>query len=163
MQTYLHKALPKILLADIDYGAFRLLKPLLSVKNGFYTDFLWCGERDQYRPAVLTGIYELVLMEYSVESLFVLEQAISEGCCTPVVMLADQSSDALMIRAARCGALGVLNRKEIELHSLKYFLLCARMHRHQFPGNSTGSEQAFVPRNTFTPSKQAAHYSFSKH
>jgi len=122
------KAPLKILLADTDYSEFLSLKQLLSEKNGFHIQFLWCGERDQYRIAVLTGIYDLVLMDYCVESLFVLEQAIHEGCCTPVVLLADQSSDALTMRAARCGALGVLNRKQPEQHSLKYFLLCADKH-----------------------------------
>jgi DNA-binding NarL/FixJ family response regulator len=129
MSTHTHKAPLKILLADTDYGDFLSLKHLLSEKNGFHIQFLWCGERDQYRTAVRTGIYDLVLMDYCVESLFVLEQAISEGCFTPVVLLADQSSDALTMRAARCGALGVLNRKNPERYSLKYFLLCADM-RH---------------------------------
>jgi two-component system cell cycle sensor histidine kinase/response regulator CckA len=120
-----NKAPLKILLADTDYSEFLSLKQLLSEKNGFYIQFFWCGERDQYRTAVRTGMYDLILMDYCVESLFVLEQAIDEGCRTPVVLLADQSSNSLTTRAARCGALGVLNRKQPEQHSLKYFVLCA--------------------------------------
>lgn len=118
----------KILLADTDYGDFLSLKRLLSVKNGFNIQFLWCGERDQYHTAFRAGIYDLVLMDYCVESLQFLEQAFHEGCCIPVVMLADQISDTSTVRAARCGALGVLNRKRPEPHSLKYFLLCADKH-----------------------------------
>lgn len=127
MDQALHpdKARLKILLADTDYSDFLSLKNVLSEKNGFHIQFLWCGERDQYRTAVRTGIYDLILMDYCIESLFVLEQAIAEGCCTPVVLLADQSSDSLTVRAARCGALGVLNRKQPEQYSLKYFVLCA--------------------------------------
>jgi hypothetical protein len=125
-----NKAPLNILLADTDYSQYLSLTQLLTAKNGFCAKILWCGERDQYRSAILTGIYHMVLMDYSAESLFILEQTIMQGCRTPVVMLADQSSDVLMIRSAKCGALGVLNRKHPEQYSLKYFLLCADMHRH---------------------------------
>lgn len=118
----------KILLADTDYSDFLSLKQLLSAENGFHIEFLWCGERDQYHIAVRTGIYDLVLMDYCVESLQLLEQVLQEGGCVPVVLLADQASDTSTVRAARCGALGVLSRKCPEQHSLKYFLLCADHH-----------------------------------
>lgn len=118
----------KILLADTSYSDFLSLKQLLSEENGFHIQFLWCGERDQYHNAVRAGIYDLVLMDYCVESLQLLEQALHEGCCIPVVLLADHANETSTVRAARCGALGVLSRKRPQQHSLKYFLLCADQH-----------------------------------
>jgi len=147
MQQQTHNKAPlKILLADTEYSQYLALKQLLSVKNGFRAKVLWCGERDQYLNAMLTGIYDMVLMDYSVESLFILEHAIVEGCRTPVVMLADQSSETLMMRAAKCGALGVLSRKQPEQHSLKYFLLSAEMHRHQ--GGDRQMKEEYVSDDT---------------
>jgi len=93
------------------------------------------------------------LMDYSPESLFILEHAIVEGCRTPVVMLADQSSDALMMRAAKCGALGVLSRKQPSQHSLKYFLLSAEMHRHQDGEQYNKVEHASDDTNALTRNK----------
>ena len=154
MQQIHHSKTPlKILLADTEYSQYLALRELLSVKNGFSAKVLWCGERDQYLHAMLTGIYDMVLMDYSPESLFILEHAIIEGCCTPVVMLADQGSDVLMIRAAKCGAFGVLNRKQPEQHSLKYFLLSAEMHRYQSHDRLVNVEYVDDDRNVLTRNK----------
>lgn len=126
----MHQMMPlKILLADTDYSQYLSLKQMLSVKNGFRAKILWCGERDQYRCAILAGIYDLVLMDYSIESLFVLEQVITEGCHTPVVMLAE-NPDSVITRAVKCGALGVLDRARPERNTLKHYLLYANLYRN---------------------------------
>jgi len=148
----MHQVMPlKILLADTDYSQYLSLKQLLSVKNGFRAKILWCGERDHYRSAILAGIYDLVLMDCSVESLFILEQVIAEGCRTPIVMLAE-SPNTIAPRALKCGALGVLDRSQPERNSLKHYLLCADLYRSGELAEHLSSGLATHPQHKYSQS-----------
>jgi DNA-binding NtrC family response regulator len=120
--SHLQSAPLKVLLADTDYNEYLLLRELFSVDDDLCVGMLWCGECDQFYPAIQTGFYDLVLMRHCDESLSVLERVANNGCHTPVIMLTDGSCAAGMISNAKCGVLGVLDRQHPKLDSLKCFL-----------------------------------------
>ncbi len=140
-----------ILLADTDYRQYLLMKDNLSVRNGIRARILWCGEPDQYLHAMQSGIYDLIFLQYDMDSFFLLDQLENGGCHTPVVLLAAAPTDHMVEHACHCGALDMLCRKQPDLSMLRHHLLYADMYRkgelypHMFPDDDSLSPPRKFP------------------
>lgn len=121
----------KILLADAEYTQYLLLKRLFAENHRCRTHLYWCGERDQYTHAILTGIYDLALIEYNVDSLEALDYVELGNGHTPVVLMTDKISEDLFVRANACGVRGYVSRRAPDKKRLDSYLSFALWHRRQ--------------------------------
>lgn len=117
----------KILVADPHYHQYLLLKHIFQTRSNRACNLFWYGEKAQYNYAIRSGIYDLAIVDASLDRLNTLKVDKNSTHHTPVVLMMDKVTRGAAMEASQYGVLGVLDKHHLDDTSLACYLACAEL------------------------------------
>lgn len=97
----------RILLVDDDEDDYIMTHHLLSEINGGRFHLQWVDSYDAALEAIASDLYDLYLLDYNLgaqSGLQLLNEALSNGCKAPIILLTGQGNDQVDLEAMKAGA-----------------------------------------------------------
>lgn len=116
-----------ILLIEDDEDDFFIAQRLLS--RAVDVDLEWINTFDEGLAACLEHRHDIILVDYRLGArtgLDLLEDAISQGCDTPIILLTGQGAREIDLQAMEAGAVDYLVKWEFDAHTLERSIRYAR-------------------------------------
>lgn len=121
-----------VLLIEDDEDDVFITRSLLAEAQVITCDVDWMPTYEEGLAAVLTGAYDVCLVDYRLggrSGLALLREAKARGCRTPIILLTGQGDLEVDLEAMEAGAADYLNKSEIDAPLLERTLRYARERR----------------------------------
>ncbi|HMB91599.1 MAG TPA: PAS domain S-box protein, partial [Rhodothermales bacterium] len=116
-----------ILLIEDDEDDFFIAQRLLS--RAVDVDLEWINTYDEGLEASLEHRHDIILVDYRLGArtgLDLLEEAVAQGCDTPIILLTGQGAREIDLQAMEAGAVDYLVKWEFDAHTLERSIRYAR-------------------------------------